>query len=190
MTPEQVVVRNVQAITGIRRISGKELGRRMSSLGFRAWFWEKSVRNLYNGKRSLKIDELAALAVSLETTIGVLLDPDLTSESTDVEVGLLSGIYSSLLEGSHQLPHALNIATAVRADWDGEWNPGTPENPTPPAVFADPGDAPQFLINVHRAAGWDLPAPIQDLTDDHYAAMRKRLNEYLDETSEGTDHAE
>jgi len=74
MTYRDVLARNVRIARAAKRIGQQELAARMRALGFDAWL-HQTVGNVERGKRRIVAEEILALALALETTIGRLMDP-------------------------------------------------------------------------------------------------------------------
>lgn len=73
-TYRDVLARNVRVARAAKQIGQQELARRMRVLGFGAWL-HQTVGNVERGKRRLVAEEILALALALETSVGMLMDP-------------------------------------------------------------------------------------------------------------------
>ena len=86
LTPTENVVRNMDSLMTWRSLSHESVAKAMKKLGF-SW-WRKTVHRVLAGERQIPVDELYGLALVLDTTVGALLTPDITSEGgvPDIEI--------------------------------------------------------------------------------------------------------
>ena len=184
LSPEQLAVENIKALMEVRGVSRAELARRLNDLGFTTWRHEKTIRNLFDGKRSFRVDELFGFAAALNTTLFALTSLD-TQRAVyinpkppkfDVHVG------SYVLERFHYMdlwfgsPGA-EVPTS-HINWAG-WKPGSEP------LWNDAwGPQRDNVIQLYEIRGWELPAPENDLTPEDVFKMRRQLitaSEDLDE---------
>ena len=86
LTPTENVTRNMNSLMTWRNLSHQSVADAMETLGF-SW-WRKTVHRVLAGERQIPVDELYGLALVLDTTVGALLTPDITSEGgvPDIEI--------------------------------------------------------------------------------------------------------
>jgi transcriptional regulator with XRE-family HTH domain len=73
MRPSRVLAENIRGYRVLRQMTQDQLAARMDRLGHR---WSRSVVSTVEGsRRSVSIDEVFGLAISLEVTVGRLIDP-------------------------------------------------------------------------------------------------------------------
>lgn len=191
LTPEQLVVRNIETLLKARGISQAELGKRMSAIGFHAWWHEKTVRNVLSLNRSIKVDELAGLAVALVVTIENLLDERLEDEPLDVVVGPYPSLYPNLvIKDRPQIrirdtqrylwSDILDIPPIVHADWGiATWS-GDPDALTPPPLQQEPKSRwDRMAISTYKEQGWAMPGPEGELTEEDLGLMNKAIAEWI-----------
>lgn len=101
LTPGQLVVRNVKIYMERARLTQTELAERLTAIGVgmersdgATTRWHRtSIGRLLAGDRRIDVDELFALAVALETTVGALLSPRLLeiTEQSSFALGAIEG---------------------------------------------------------------------------------------------------
>ncbi len=83
LTPSEVVLENAEVFMKWRGLTQEDLADRMTWIGMgfkkkgggRTRWHRRTIGQMLNGERRLDVDELFALAVALETTVGALLSP-------------------------------------------------------------------------------------------------------------------
>jgi len=82
LTPTGNVIRNVEVLRKLRGLNQEVIASRMAILGF-SWY-RKTVHRFIGGERPIRLDELYALMLVLETSVGALLAPDIRSEEEEL----------------------------------------------------------------------------------------------------------
>ena len=179
LSPEQLVVANIKALMKARGVGKAELARRLNDLGFTTWRHEKTLRNLFDRKRSIRVDELFGFAAALMTSVWELLSPftqwDVYDDpaASDFEIRLGPTIrrkqYLILLSGDNITPGI----PETHVNW-ASWEPGE----TPKWTKPRQRDV-EWLVERYRQLDWDLPAPAEELTADHLDEMDARFAERI-----------
>jgi hypothetical protein len=78
LTPTENTIRNMDALMTWRSLSHQSVAEAMDVLGY-SWY-RKTVHRVLSGERPIRVDELYGLALVLDTTVGALLAPDITSD--------------------------------------------------------------------------------------------------------------
>lgn len=182
LTPEQLVVENVKALMKVRGVGRSELGKRLNDLGFTSWRHAKTVRSLLDDERSLRVNELFAMAAALNSSMFALTSlgtrpevfPDEAKSNVTVgEVPGGKGTYESLWFGSPGIEVPTN-----HLDW-ASWTPGQPPRWVNSVIREN-----QRLIDLYQLRGFDPPAPAEELTTAQALEMFKRLQDQLEEEIE------
>jgi hypothetical protein len=84
LTPTENVIRNMNALMTWRNLSHRSVAETMDTLGF-SWY-RKTVHRVLSGERPIRLEELYGLALVLDTTVGALLAPDITSDGEVPEI--------------------------------------------------------------------------------------------------------
>jgi len=78
-----VLARNIRAARSRADLTQEDLGARMRALGHAAWLYQ-TVGNVERGRRRVTAEEVAALALALDTTIPALAAP--SDQDGDIEM--------------------------------------------------------------------------------------------------------
>ncbi len=149
---EAVIAENAKWLLRQRGLSQAEFARRMKGMSLTAWKEEKVVRRFLRGERQLKPTELLAVALILETTVQVLMMPNLEESVTQ------RGSFDSVRVGPLQL-YGRELATLL-ADEDHRRRPLGSQLPS--GVVFEEADA-------ERIPKWRAP----DMWDDARDAVRR-----------------
>lgn len=179
LTPEQLVVLNVEALMKARGVTRSELAKRLSDLGFESWRHEKTIRNLFDGQRSLKVDEVFAIAAALNTSL-------LALTSTDTRLAVFPE--ESDPGPDMQLSEVMKGAEQYWSIWWGSPRTEIPTNHLDWAAWK-PGKAPEWvnshrrnvesLVKLYRTLGFEPPAPTDALTADQMSQMVDQMRDTL-----------
>ena len=178
------MVANIKALMKARGVTRAELARRMNALGFTTWQWAKTLRNLFDGKRSIRVNELFGLAAALNTSASALTGLDThravygRREVPTVEVCVGSSWvarfqYLSLWYGK---PGAAMPTELI--NW-AAWEPGRE-----PFWVHNYRQVKEHLIEMYEVLGEPLPAKASDLTPEDVFEMGRRLRTISGELEE------
>lgn len=98
-----VLAKNVRAARARKGLDQEPLAARMRALGYPAWR-RQTVASVEKGNRRLTAEEIVALALALQTTIGALMEP----AADDEFVSLPSG----------QLVRGVTVSVSIRSGYD------------------------------------------------------------------------
>ncbi len=98
---------NLRVARAVADLSQADVGERMRALGFGSWL-RQTMSTVEKGKRRVTAEEVAALALCLETTVPRLMIP--RADTADQPVKFPSGIVIQ--------PHRI-IANDFSVQWDG-----------------------------------------------------------------------
>ena len=182
MTPEQLVVENIKAFMKARGVGRSELGKRLNDLGFTSWRHAKTVRNLLDDERSLRVNELFAMAAALNTSILALTSPKTLTE-----------VFPSKGEPAMQVGEVVRGRQAYESIWLGATTITSPHDHLDWAAW-EPGEKPLWvnrrlrenkrLIELFEQRGFSAPAPAEELTTAQAIDIFRILEEQLEHYGE------
>jgi hypothetical protein len=164
LTPTENVIRNMNALMTWRSLSHQSVADAMDMLGF-SWY-RKTVHRVLSGERPIRVDELYGLALVMDTTVGALLAPDITSDGEVVEIpgetyriGLMPPI------GAERFRKLLDVPDGKLARSD----------------VGVHGWAPSFLVDgMPRWKAWPSASVISRLNDALARSGWKHVDEFLE----------